>query len=172
MGRKWVLGMVGVVAALALGGIGFAQFTSTATITGNATAGTFGPLTWDHGATGTPSPVDSQACSTSGSGSTLTLSASNFAPGDTCSVKDALTNHGTLPGLLTESYTLTGSSANCPGTEWSYSDTITATPSPGLPISAGGSITDTIVIGLSASAGNPCMNQSVSLSAVVTGTAS
>jgi len=168
--RRWVMGLVGVVAVLAVGGIGFAAFTSTATIQGTVSSGTFGPLTWDHGATGAPSPVASESCSSIGVANNLTISGAKFAPGESCTLTDVLTNHGTLPGLLTETYTLTGTAA-CPGSEWSYTDTISSAPAPGVPIAAGGSVSDTITIGLSASAGNPCQNQSVALTATVLGTA-
>ena len=169
--RRWVLGLVGVVAVLAVGGIGFAAFTSTATIQGTVSSGTFGPLTWDSGSPGIPSPVASETCSSAGVGSNLTISGAEFAPGESCTVTDVLTNHGTLPGLLTETYSLVGSSASCPGSEWTYTDTISSAPAPGVPIAAGGSVSDTITIGLSASAGNPCQDQSVALTATVTGTA-
>lgn len=169
MGRKWVVGLVGVVAALGLAGFGFAAFTSTATITGTATSGSFA-LAWDSGATGIPNPDDSQACHTVGSGTTLTFTGTNFQPGDGCSVTDLLYDTGTVPGTVTESYSLTGT-ASCLASNWTYTDSISAAGATGLPIAPGSPVSDTITVTLLAAAGNGCEGATVGISATVTGTA-
>jgi len=167
--RRWLVGMVGVIAALGLAGFGFAAFTSTATITGTAISGQF-LLAWDAGAAGTPSPVDAQSCHTVGSGTVLTFTGTNFAPGDGCSVTDLLYDTGSVPGTVTEAYTLTGS-ASCYASNWTYTDTISAAGALGLPIAPGSPVSDTITVTLLGSAGNGCELATVGISATVTGTA-
>lgn len=101
MGQRWVMGLVAVVAAVAIGGIGFAAFTTTAYIGGNAAAGTLGPLTWTSDST----PVGSESfdvCSqaittTSVTSDTYVITATNLAPGDYCSYWATLNNGGSIP---------------------------------------------------------------------------
>jgi hypothetical protein len=97
-----------VVAVLAIAGTGFAAFTTSAYIQGNAQAGTLGPYVWGpyptHSASGTA------VCSvtrgtTNYPGDTLFLSAGNLGPDTQCTYADVLDNLGTLPGNTTAQIT-------------------------------------------------------------------
>ncbi len=117
MGKPWVLGLLAVVAVVAVGGIGFGAFTSSAYVQVQATTGTVGPLVWG------PSPAyggfaANDVCSavrgtTSSAGDTLFLTASNLAPGDICSYGDSLSNLGSLPAVVGEQVT-SASGTLCP----------------------------------------------------------
>jgi len=84
---------------LAVTGIGYAAFTSSAYITGNATAGTIGPLSWNLGATACTSSYNTASFAGS-SGNSLVISAGNLGPGDYCTFQVSLSNAGSLPGTL------------------------------------------------------------------------
>jgi hypothetical protein len=93
--------MAAIVAVVAVGGIGFASFTATAYLNGSAQAGTI-QLQWGADPVATPSATY-VTCSavvgeTTTAGDTLTVSASNLAPGDSCSFADSLNDVGSLPG--------------------------------------------------------------------------
>ena len=104
MGNRWLVGLAVVVAVVAVGGVGFAAFTTTAYLQGSAQAGQLGPLTWSN----LGNPVGNHSynkCSisttnyTSGGSTqdTLVLTAKNQAPGDWCQFKAHLNNLGTIP---------------------------------------------------------------------------
>ncbi len=163
MGRKWILGLVGIVGVAALAGIGFAQFTATATISGTATAGSYGPIT--IGSAGTYVSSGIAACSVSGSGNAGTYSASGFNPGDYCTTSPVISVGGNLPGTLTETVTLSGTT-NCGATNWTESDTIGS----GYSLVGGGSFTDYITVTLLSSAPSGCNGASVGLTIDIVGT--
>jgi hypothetical protein len=83
---------------LVLGGIGYAAFTSTSTINVTANAGTFSLGWWGMGVYATTSTYDT--CTPSVSGSVLTVTVGNMAPGDECIITGYVTDTGTLPGTV------------------------------------------------------------------------
>jgi len=97
MTGKLLMGMISVIAVAAIAGIGFATYTSTASVTVTANAGSFyiqasGVLTASSLAVGT--------CTLSATGSAITLSANNMLPGDYCNWTATYTDQGSLPGSL------------------------------------------------------------------------
>ena len=168
MKSKGLLVITAIVAVVALGGIGFAQFTSSAYVKGTATAGTIGTLNW---ASPPPSPTCPSdvltvgAPSVSPSGTTLLLGAySYFAPGDSCSLsEESITETGgSLPGTLTwtdQSSSSPAGTLSC----WSYSVAF----SPATIPAGGGSSSTTITFGLATGAGDSCENAVLTLSLTV-----
>lgn len=95
MGSKWVLGMVSVIAIVAIAGVGFAAYTSTATANVNVSAGSFyiqgsGLITAQSLAVGT--------CTVAPSGNNVVGTVSNMLPGDYCNITLTFTDAGSLPG--------------------------------------------------------------------------
>ena len=110
--------MVGLVVAsvIAIGGTGFAAFTSTAYISATGTAGTVGPLTWGtgHSLVYGKGGIGSNyvTCSASvGPSNHLYLSANNLGPGDFCYYADSLNNAGSLPAVPSEAIGTSSGSA-------------------------------------------------------------
>jgi hypothetical protein len=110
MAQKWVLGVVGAFAVLALAGVGFAAFTAQATVNGSASAATVNlQIVSEESAAntcfylpGTPlagSPAAGNvSLSTSGPlVSTATVAVSNLTPGVVCDVFVTLENTGSVP---------------------------------------------------------------------------
>ncbi len=99
-----MLGLVAVVAAIAVGGIGFASFTTSAYIDAQAQAGTLGPLYWSN--TATPVGTESfDVCTnfittTLNTSDTLNFTAGNLAPGDSCTFSADLNNGGSIPAAV------------------------------------------------------------------------
>jgi hypothetical protein len=113
MGNRLLMVMVAAVAIVAVGGIGFAAWTSTVTVSGSGSAGTVN-LEWciaNANPTGTctsgnsPSSTGSGGCTQSATASTLTITADNLGPSESCTFTDTLLNTGSLPAYVTESGT-------------------------------------------------------------------
>ena len=89
-----------IMAAVAVGGIGFATFTSSVTINGQAAAGTVN-LQFDHGyaTSSTPSGATCTVVfpSITPPSPTVHALASNLAPGQYCTFTLEVKNYGTLP---------------------------------------------------------------------------
>lgn len=177
MGRRWALGLVTVAVVLAASGIGFAAFTSSAYINGSGTAGTF-YLYWSSpGASGSASynicPVGVISTTTNTS-DTLTISASNLAPGDYCTFTADLNDGGSLPGQVWDQ--ITSVSGAC---YWFYIDNFGGHNAPPVPEPLKGplSITPTSPIaysaefGLHSNQGNGCQGASVYFTVSFTATA-
>ena len=101
MRRQWVMGMVAVVALVAVGGIGFAAFSTSAYLNGAASAGTLGPLTWSNLGTTTTSSAYVTCTVVTGTqtntSDTLVVTVGNLAPGDLCQFSGDLNNGGSIP---------------------------------------------------------------------------
>jgi len=99
---------IAVLAIVAASGTGYAAFTASAYIGGEAAAGTLGPLTWgSYAAYGYGNDL---TCSASTGATvlpldTLDLVASNLVPGELCGYAADVDNHGSLPALVTERIT-------------------------------------------------------------------
>lgn len=187
MGKRLVMGLVTLLAAVAIGGIGFAAFTASATISGSATAGTYGPLTWGEGSN-TPTVTDASQCAVGTvSGSSWTgVSGTYFAPGDGCSFSNTIYQGGNLPGTLSESITFTDTVSGCGLQYWAYTDSIVGSPTftsgegngpvvvtaGAVSVSAGGSVSFSGSYTLMSGAPNACQGDVFSFSATITGTAS
>jgi len=107
MSSKWLLGMISVIAVAGIAGIGFATYTSTASVTVTANAGSFyvqasGDLTAFSLAVGT--------CTGSASGPAITLVANNLLPGDYCNWTATFTDPGSVAGSFVSwsGFTFTG----------------------------------------------------------------
>ncbi|MGI0128824.1 MAG: hypothetical protein ACREEC_01485 [Thermoplasmata archaeon] len=182
MPRNWLVGVLALIVVFVVAGVGYAAFTSSASITAGAGAGTFGPLTW--GSTGGVAPYYDSGCpsyvneySPVVSGSSITVGVSNMAPGDTCSVHMYLQNAGTLAGTLSEIITctvMTGPSNSC--SQFTYTDniptaTIPAISGGGVGCSVDGCYGVTATLGLDSGAGDTYMGALVIFHVAVTGTA-
>lgn len=107
MVKKSLLAIATIVAVVAVGGIGFAAWTSTVTATISSTAGTF-TIVWGsfsyaaYHADGTPASY--VGCSASGGGSgqgNVEIAVTNMAPGDYCVISSSITDTGNVPGSVT-----------------------------------------------------------------------
>ena len=101
MNKKLMTALLVPLMLIAVAGFGYAAFTATVTESVSAQAGTT-----DIHFTGTPT-IEFSHDYMSGSVSktsdyTLSVTASNFAPGDTATVTFNITNAGSLPAKLTE----------------------------------------------------------------------
>jgi len=177
MGKRWLMGLVAVVAFVAVGGLGFAAFTTSAYINGSASAGTF-QLQWQGPASGTPSAYYNTcptpyATTTTNSSDTLVLSAGNLAPGDYCVFTAQLVDIGTLPG---NSYDFVSTDAYS-GCSWFLTDNFGGhhnppeTPLGPIGIAPGSPISYSATLGLSGGQGNGCQSAWLTFTVTVTGTA-
>jgi hypothetical protein len=107
MARRWVLGIVGAFAVLAVAGVGFAAFTASATVTGEASQGTVSLKITDfaffgcHYVTGAPAPGTFDSASENAVDTVLSLKVGNLTPAAYCSVKVFIMNTGTVPINIT-----------------------------------------------------------------------
>lgn len=97
-----------MVAVVAVGGIGFAAYTSSATLYGSATSG---DLSLGFAYAGGSSGTYAQCSVTYLSGAVASFSATDLSPGDSCSVTLGVINNGTLPAT-SESSAFTYTSGN------------------------------------------------------------
>jgi len=177
MGNRWLVAVAALVAVVAVGGIGFATFTANAYVNGNAQAG-YLQLQWGAEPASTPS-ASYVACSavvgqTTTAGDTLTVYASNLAPGDSCNFADSLNDVGTLPGTTYAQLQVPTFYGDC---TWFVYDTYGAHSYPPLesplgPISIapGSPIAYSLTYGLSS--GNAgCQNAALTFQIVITATA-
>lgn len=95
MGGKLVLSLVSVIAVAAVAGVGFAAYTSSATLTVNATAGSFYLVA---SASLYTSSLAVGSCYVSTSGYNVILNLVNLLPGDYCVFNNTYTDAGSLPG--------------------------------------------------------------------------
>jgi hypothetical protein len=169
MGNRLVLAMVAAVVLVAVGGIGFAAFTATATVNGTATGGT-AELYWS----GSPAVYTSgyvMGCAPSFSGSpatVMTLAPTGFAPGDYCQVYETLVNGGNVGVTLSSAPTITGISggSGCTTGEWTISDNSGAAPA----LAPGNTYSFEVTVSLNSGVTNECQGATASISDVVTGT--
>ncbi len=156
MNKKLVSAMLVPLMLIAVAGFGYAAFTSEVTESVKATAGTI-----DIDFTGTPSISFSHPEYMTGSVSindgTLTVTASNFAPGDTATVTFQIKNTGSLPGTLREEVSNPS--------PFTYSDNLPST------IGAGDTITVTATITLPSGTDNAAQGARVTFTVTITATA-
>ena len=164
MTKKWIAGMLGVLAVAALVGVGYSAFTATATVNGTATAGT-AEITVSSPAAGTcgyvgggPAPggfsfAENHALTV------LTVGLSNLVPGGICSFSFTVTNVGTVPVVLSDQLNETsgicapGPTLNCYGVN-DGSGLTSATPVLSVTslatLAVGGTYLDTVWVGIPA----------------------
>ena len=177
MRERWMIGLVAAITVIGVGGIGFAAFTTTATVNGTATGGTE-ELHWSGSPTVAPTgSVTGCAPSFSdydGTGDiAMSIAATGFAPGDTCTVTETLVNGGSV-GLTvaTGPAAITGvtnvNSNTCQANEWTATSTVNDASSTTLAPS--GTTLYTITVGLNSNAGNECQGATATFSDTLTGT--
>jgi hypothetical protein len=121
--KKWVVGMMAVLAVAALVGVGYSAFTATATVNGTATAGldAIQVSSSQSGAcfypSGAPAP-GSFGFSLNAKDTVLTLSVTNMVPGAVCSTVATISNVGSVPVVLSNQLNTTsgicvGPALNC-----------------------------------------------------------
>jgi hypothetical protein len=179
MGSRLVLALVAAVAIVAVGGIGFAAFTSVAYVNGTGTAANVGPLTWNDYTAG--SGTDGATCSTSSSSpyTTLTLTVNGLIPGGSCNVMPTLYNGGGYPLTLATSASgwsvvANPNSGNCNDFDYSDAsgiDTGSSVTTGSGSIGASTSAPYSVTISLGSGAGNTDQGLSCSLTVTITGTA-
>jgi hypothetical protein len=180
MGNRLVVALAAAVAIVAVGGIGFAAFTASASISGNVYAGT-ASLGWDtaapivscNGTAGTYWSGDSPIVSVSSSGNTLSVSSYYYAPGDTCYVTSiGIINTGNVPILVTgvtDTSTVTGGTS-CVTSDWTYGQTYWTGTDFGLP-GSGAVDTGGFWFGLESGVGNGCQGATLNLDLTLGGVA-
>lgn len=119
MNRKFGAALLVPLMLVALAGLGFATFTSTATMQVLATAGT---IDADFASASVYSKPDYTTTSITGTGNALVVTIGALAPGDQVIVQFNIQNLGNLPGTL--STQVTEASGAGPLT---YSDTVSGT---------------------------------------------
>jgi hypothetical protein len=108
MGNRLLMVMVTAVAIVAVGGIGFAAFTSTITANISSTAGTislvWGGFTYNaYHEDGTPATYVSCSATAGGAGyASVSISVTNLAPGDYCVIQSNIIDAGNIPGTVTQ----------------------------------------------------------------------
>jgi hypothetical protein len=134
------LGLATLIAVVAVGGIGFAQFTTSAYLNGNASAGTLGPLTWSN--VDTPQSTASYVTctvtigTTTNTSDTLEVTATNLAPGVTCTFTADLNNGGSIPANVYSQVVCTIPAGACYN-YFSYWDTFSPQLNNGYDVSGG-----------------------------------
>ena len=107
--RKWVVGLIAAIAVISVGGVGFAAFTSSVSLTINGSSGTLN-IEWVGPASPPVTvtealPTDDAACSASLTPTTFLIKFVNVAPNDVCVLPQSdgvfIENFGTLPGTVT-----------------------------------------------------------------------
>ncbi len=128
MGQRLILGLVAMVAVIAIGGIGFAAWTSTISAQGNAYAGSLGVLSWVGTPSNSPGVSDASVCnagSVTGSTWDNSLNGQYFAPGDICYFSDTYQLvGGSVDAQVTELATFSDNYAACGLQYWTYGDNI------------------------------------------------
>ena len=177
MGNRWLVAVAALVAVVAVGGIGFATFTANAYVNGNAQAG-YLQLQWGPEPTTTPSAYY-VACTavvgqTNTAGDTLTVTATNLAPGDSCTFADTLNDIGSLPA---NTYAQLQNPVYSGCGDWFADDNYGAhsnppleTPLGPIAIQPGSPIPYSLTFGLSS--GNAgCQNSAITFQIIITATA-
>jgi hypothetical protein len=146
--------MVAAVAVLAVAGIGFAAFTSLATVQTTSTAGSMAVVIYND----TTQVNDNTLwCTGVNSGAWLNITAGPFAPGDSCTVFGNVTNTGNLPANVLANWPHTGSSC------FVYTVTFPThnpyVPPSGRGLAPGAFEKFQFTLTLNATAGNSCENQ-------------
>jgi hypothetical protein len=135
MRNRLLMTMVAAVAIVAMGGIGFAAFSSSISYNATVSAGTL-TINWY----GSPSFADNQSyntCSASFSATTATVSAGSLVPGDWCLVTEVIKDTGNLPGYFWENSPINvvwnNEPAGCTSPAWFFTDNLVSTgASPGV----------------------------------------
>jgi hypothetical protein len=111
MARRLLLAVVALMAVVAVGGIGFATLSSSATINGSGSTGSI-TLAFESFANGNGaySTCDWSGYS-AGPPASVTLTVNNLAPGDSCSASLYIEDTGTLP-VNTLATQITGTGGN------------------------------------------------------------
>jgi hypothetical protein len=94
MGNRIVLALVAIMAIAAVGGIGFATFTSAATVYGSGNSGNIA-VAFDYGST--TGGTYAVCTITDLIGNTVHVDATDLSGGDSCSATLGVVNNGTLP---------------------------------------------------------------------------
>ena len=124
MTKKWVVGVIGAFALVAMTGVGFSAFTASATVYGTASAATMGlEITWTGASTctylpGTPlggqvAPGNVSFSPVAEGGTVVSFSASNMTPGVYCQGDLQLTNTGSVPVNVSVVLSTAGSNGIC-----------------------------------------------------------
>jgi hypothetical protein len=105
MTKKWVVGLLGVLAIAALVGVGYSAFTASATVNGTATAGTVSIIVTspDQGSCAFPSGGPAPGAFTFSENpaqTVLNIGVSNLVPGGVCTTQATIINTGTVPVVL------------------------------------------------------------------------
>ena len=126
MAQKWILGVVGAFAVLALAGVGFAAFTAQATVNGSASAASVDLQIVSQSSFATTcfylpdtpypyaaAPGNVSLATGEGFVSTATMTASNLTPGVGCFVYVTIENTGSVPENVSVALSTQGANGVC-----------------------------------------------------------
>lgn len=114
MSKRWVLGLAAAITVVAVAGVGFSAFTTTAIVNGNATAATVSLTVAPGGYTGCwwlnngSTYYEGTITQTAVSSSQVTFTVGNLIPGTYCGGFVYVTNGGSVELNLTNTLTGTG----------------------------------------------------------------
>lgn len=137
MVQKWIVGMLGAFAVLAMVGVGFSAFTATATVNGSASAGTVGvaivaessaPATCfylpDTPYGGSAAPGSVLLNVPTALSSVATFTAANLTPGVGCDAYITIENTGSVPENISIALSTAGANGVCASTDQNCFDVI------------------------------------------------
>jgi hypothetical protein len=101
MARKWMFGLISIVAIAAVAGVGFAAYTATATVTVTANAGSFYLVA---SGTLTASSLSVGSCTPTMMGNSISMVGNNMLPGDYCNWTFTYTDAGSVGGTYVSWY--------------------------------------------------------------------
>ncbi|HTW55637.1 MAG TPA: hypothetical protein VMG36_04220 [Thermoplasmata archaeon] len=126
MAQKWIIGVIGAFAVLALAGVGFSAFTAQATVNGSAAAATVNLQIVGPDSTAisclylpttpypyAPAPGNVSLVTGEGFSSTATFSVSNLTPGVYCGAYVTLENTGSVPENVSVALSTQGANGIC-----------------------------------------------------------
>jgi hypothetical protein len=161
MVAKAVWATILAIGVLAVSGLGFAAFTSLATVQTTSTAGTLS-VGWANAAVSGDGNTYT-TCAVSFTGANLYFNASTMAPGDWCMVFGNLTNTGNVGASYSIGTTTSVGFSNC--FSWDQISATNGTVGPGSNVAFQASV------GVLSSAGNSCQGQIGTVTSTITASA-
>jgi hypothetical protein len=161
MVAKAIWATILAIGVLAVSGLGFAAFTSLATVQSTSTAGTLS-VQWSNAATANDGN-SYEVCAVSFTGTSLWFNASALAPGDWCMVFGNLTNTGNVGANWATASTMSAGFSSC--FSWNQISASSGSVTPG------GAVPFQATLGVQSGVGNSCESAVGSVTTTITATA-